>query len=182
MAKTDTRNEGQSPLFPDDNDLRFEPDRDSPWASHLAYQVILANSRFRLKPLPKDKAFATSLVLEAMVAFQHMRQEWMPSLAHFHEPFCFDLPRGTRCAFQLWTTAEDVDFVGAHYWATDELAIHLPKPQRWTKLSLDWLAVPKCHCGSYDCSPMPFRRRQCPNETSSATASMPTITMNWGQR
>lgn len=159
----DTSNSGQRLLFPLEEQASLDSGRDASSARHHVLRSTLAGSPFRFKPAPKDEAFAKKLVLEAMVGFQHRRREWMPSLAHFEEPFCFDLSRGTRCVFRLWTTAQDADFVGAHYRAVDELAIYLPTPQRWKKLSLDWLATPQCRCGLYDCNPTPFLRRPCPN-------------------
>ncbi|KGS60102.1 hypothetical protein [Burkholderia pseudomallei] len=163
MAKTYTQHHDQYFLFPHDEKTSLESDRDVSVVRHHVFRSTLAGSPFRFKPAPKDKVFAKKLVLEAMVGFQHRRYEWLPSLAHFDEPFCFDLPRETRCVFQLWTAAQDADFVGAHYRAVDELVIYLPHPQRWKKLSLDWLATPRYRCGSYNCDPAPFLRRSCPN-------------------
>lgn len=159
----DISNSGQCLLFPLEDQASLDSGRDASLAGHHVLRSTLFRSPFRFKPAPKDKVFAKKLVLEAMVTFQHRRHEWMPSLAHFDEPYCFDLPRGTRCVFQLWTAAQDADFVGAHYRAGDELAIYLPTPQRWRKLSLNWLATPRCRCGSYHCDPAPFLRRSCPN-------------------
>lgn len=163
MARKDTQNHGQYLLLPHEEQASLSSDCDTGLTRHHVLRSTLAGSPFRFKPAPKDKVFAKNLVLEAMVEFQHRRREWMPSLAHFDGPFCFDLPRGTRCVFRLWTMAQDADFVGAHYSATDKLTIYLPRPRRWRTLSLDWLAIPRCRCGSYDCDPAPFRRFPCPN-------------------
>jgi len=163
MATKDAQNHDQYSLFPNDEMGLLDCDRDASLLRRCVFRVTLAGSPFRFKPAPKDKLCAKKLVLEAMVAFQHRRHEWMPSLAHLDEPFCFNLPRETRCEFQLWTAAQDADFVGAHYRAVDELIIYLPAPKRWKKLSLDWLTTPRCRCGSYDCDPAPFLRRFCPN-------------------
>lgn len=157
MGKTDSRNDGQHPLFANDNGACFDPDHDSPWALHPTYKVILVGSRFQLRPLPKDKAFAASLVVEAMISFHHKRKEWLPSLAQFEEPFCIDLPRGTQCQFQLWTMAAEADFVGAHYRTKNMLAIYLPNPHRWPKLSLDWLADPRCRFGLSEANSPPLQ-------------------------
>lgn len=158
MAKTENHNDSQYPLFAGDNGV-FDPDCESLWAEHLVYKVFLAGSRFQLKPPPKNKAYAIALVREAMSTLHRKRRRWLPLLAHFEEPFCCALPRGTQCRFQLWPTSWEVDFVGAHYCAADELAIYLPKPQRWAQLSLDWLAGPTSRYGSHNCDPALFRKK-----------------------
>jgi hypothetical protein len=124
-------------------------------------RYVVAMTRYRLKPTPRDPAAALTLVIEAMVTFHHNRKNWLPDLLKHKSPASFFLKNGVFCAVQLWDPLVNYDFVGASY-SDGKLELYLPCVLSWCTLSLGWLAARRCRCGAYDCDPAPFRRLRCP--------------------